>query len=139
MSESNRRFGRQEPGLEHGPRRSHDRQAVTYRLLAPRSVQHRECSDEGARLARSSLILGVISLIAGLAGVKIFLPGIIGVVLGTLALVQASKAEKYGSPATVGKVAGYIGLALSLACLIWLVLALSAAFLLAFMFAQSGG
>jgi hypothetical protein len=52
---------------------------------------------EGEQLAKTSTILGIISLF------------FFGVILGPMAIVKAGKAEKLGVDSTVGKVTGWIG------------------------------
>ena len=55
-------------------------------------------SPEGEKHKRNSIILGVIGLF------------LLGIVLGPLAIWQASKAQALGVPATAGKVLGWIDL-----------------------------
>jgi hypothetical protein len=53
---------------------------------------------EGAQLAQTSMILGIISLF------------VVGIILGPIAIVKAKKAEReFNTDATVGKVTGWIG------------------------------
>lgn len=55
-------------------------------------------SDEGAKKAKLSLILGIVGLF------------VFGIVLGPIAIVQANRAESLGAKATGGKVLGWIDL-----------------------------
>lgn len=53
---------------------------------------------EGAQLAQTSMILGIISLF------------VVGIILGPLAIVKAKQSEReFNTDATVGKVTGWIG------------------------------
>ena len=53
---------------------------------------------EGAQLAQTSMILGIISLF------------VVGIILGPIAIVKANRAEReFNTSATVGKVTGWIG------------------------------
>lgn len=53
---------------------------------------------EGAQLAQTSMILGILSLF------------VVGLVLGPIAIVKGNKAEReFNTSATVGKVTGWIG------------------------------
>ncbi|MHC6177813.1 hypothetical protein [Glutamicibacter sp. X7] len=53
---------------------------------------------EGAQLAQTSMILGIISLF------------VVGIILGPIAIVKANRAEReFNTAATVGKVTGWIG------------------------------
>jgi hypothetical protein len=52
---------------------------------------------EGEKLAKTSTILGIISVCIG------------GLILGPMAIVKAARAEKLGVDSTVGKVTGWIG------------------------------
>lgn len=66
---------------------------------AAQSYQFQNSPDQlrGQQLAQTSMILGILSLF------------VLGVVLGPIAIVKASQAEKLNTGATVGKVTGWIG------------------------------
>ncbi|GER23951.1 hypothetical protein NCCP1664_24460 [Zafaria cholistanensis] len=57
----------------------------------------------GQQLAQTSMILGILSLF------------VVGVILGPIAIVKARQAERLNTPATVGKVTGWIGTILGVA------------------------
>ena len=66
---------------------------------------------QGQQMAQTSMILGIISLFA------------LGIILGPLAISKANKAEReFNTPATVGKVTGWIGTILALVTIIGIVL-----------------
>jgi uncharacterized Tic20 family protein len=52
---------------------------------------------QGARHARNAIIFGFVGVLVGL-----------GLIFGPLALWQAKKAERYGSPTVFGSVLGWI-------------------------------
>ncbi len=57
----------------------------------------------GSQLAQTSMILGIVSLF------------LLGIILGPIAIIKARQAEReFNTPATVGKVTGWIGLILGL-------------------------
>jgi uncharacterized Tic20 family protein len=67
-------------------------------------------SEEGAKAAQLSLIFGIVGLFA------------LGLVFGPLALIQARKAERHNTPATAGKVLGWISTIWGLLVIVLLVL-----------------
>lgn len=75
---------------------------------------------EGAQLAQTSMILGIISLF------------VVGIVLGPIAIVKANRAEReFNTSATVGKVTGWIGTifgALGFLYIIFIILAVFVSF-----------
>ncbi|GEO94734.1 DUF4190 domain-containing protein [Kocuria turfanensis] len=62
---------------------------------------------QGMSHKSNAVVLGVIGLF------------VLGIVLGPLAISQASKAQSMGVPATAGKVLGWIDLAFGLLGLLW--------------------
>lgn len=65
---------------------------------------------EGAQLAQTSMILGIISIF------------VIGIILGPIAIVKANRAEKeFKTAATVGKVTGWIGTILGVLWLVYII------------------
>lgn len=62
---------------------------------------------EGKRHAKLSLIFGIIGLL------------ILGIVFGPLAIIQAKKAEDLGTPATAGKVLGWIAVSFAVIYLVF--------------------
>lgn len=72
---------------------------------------------EGAQLAQTSMILGILSLF------------IVGIILGPIAIVKANRAEReFHTSATVGKVTGWIGTILGALWILWVGFVIIAAF-----------
>jgi len=72
---------------------------------------------EGAQLAQTSMILGILSLF------------IVGIILGPIAIVKANRAEReFHASATVGKVTGWIGTILGALWILWVGFVIIAAF-----------
>lgn len=70
---------------------------------------------EGAQLAQTSMILGIISLF------------VVGLILGPIAIVKGNKAEReFNTSATVGKVTGWIGTILGALLFLYFVFAIIA-------------
>lgn len=70
-------------------------------------IQSQRDSTEGKRIARTSLILGIVSIF------------FVGIIIGPIAIIMANKAESYKVPATGGKVTGWIGSIVSLAVIVF--------------------
>lgn len=72
---------------------------------------------EGAQLAQTSMILGIISLF------------VVGIILGPLAIIKAKKAEReFNTDATVGKVTGWIGTILGIIGVLYIIFVIVMAF-----------
>jgi uncharacterized Tic20 family protein len=67
-------------------------------------------SEEGSKAAQLSLIFGIVGLF------------VLGLLFGPLAILQAKKAERHNTPATAGKVLGWISTILSVVLIVLLVI-----------------
>jgi hypothetical protein len=65
---------------------------------------------QGARHARNSIIFGFVGVLVGL-----------GLIFGPLALWQAKKAERYGSPTIFGSVLGWIATVAGVGTLLYVI------------------
>lgn len=82
--------------------------------------------DQGAQLTQTAMVLGILSVVLSF----------LGFIFGPIAIAQARRAERdFHTPATVGRVTGWIGSTLGL---LWLFAGGFALFAL-FFFAPAGG
>lgn len=119
MSESYNQPNVQGPYPEHHPQQAQAGQNPMPGYAYPQGGYYNPALAEGQKLSQNSLILGIISLIAGVAGFSTLFTGLAGLVLGPLAFSKAAKAKKLGYPSTAGQLMGSIGLALSIVSILF--------------------
>ena len=83
-------------------------------------------NDQGAQLAQTAMVLGILALVFSF----------LGFIFGPIAILKARRAERdFGTPATVGKVTGWVG---SILGLLWVIGALFALIAMLFFIPVAG-